>query len=73
MTKIKIKSKEELIQEVKLATMNELQYMASRFCGPSNICLREKHYTYDACKFINRIIQDEIANRSFDELFVSDT
>jgi len=67
------KSKQDLIQEVKLASDAELSYMYGRYCGPHNALLREKIYCYDACKFINRIISDEIAIRTFDEIFSSNT
>lgn len=67
------KSKQDLMQEVRSATDSELSYMLGRYCGPHNTLIREKNYSYEACKSIQRIIYDELAVRAFDNIFHSDT
>ena len=65
-------SLQELMHEIEFSTPDELAYLLSRYCGPHNLLLREKKYSYDACRQITRLVKEEITYRAFEEIILSD-
>jgi hypothetical protein len=64
--------KQKLMQELRLSTLGELQYLLERYCGPHKVLLAEKKYGYQLAPQLQRLINDEIALREFDNFLVSD-
>lgn len=65
-------SLQELRTQIAQSSLNELSYLLGRYCGPHNIVLREKVYTYDAARKITDMVALEIASREIDN-FLTDS
>lgn len=68
----KFNTKEEIRYQLKMSTLSELTYILARFCGPHNVILAEKTYGSYA-KELQRMVNDEIAIRQFDEILESES
>lgn len=68
----KKKTLEELREMVMKATPDELSYLLGRYSGPHNLILREKEFTYEASKALQRMVTNKMANDAMDELLLSE-
>lgn len=69
----KKKTLQDLREFVAKATPDELSYLLGRYGGPHNMLLREKEFTYEASKALQRMIAMKMAGDAFDELLSEET
>lgn len=65
-------SREEMIKEFKLMTIDDLNYLLNRYGGPHNILIREKVFNYSVSSVLTKLLNDEIYYRSLEEILLSD-
>ena len=64
-----ILDKASLIEYLRSVELSELGYILGRYCGPHNVILAEKKYG-NLARHLQRLVNDEIASREFDELLL---
>lgn len=62
----KLLSKNELLEEIKKASESELSYILGRYCGPHNVLIASRRYSYDACQVITRLVNEEMFTRELE-------
>lgn len=63
-------SKEQLNHLLKESSTDELNYLLNLYYGPSKLILREKVFGYELAQKVQRLISDELAYRSIDNILL---
>ena len=63
---------EKLKSELRAASLDELNYILGRYCGPYNRILREKKCGHNMAKKLHKLVDEELFYRSLDSLLLKD-
>lgn len=67
------KIKERIVKILNTIPIEELSLIPGRYCGPYNVVLCEKKFGYDSHKYLKKIIDQYIKDRSFEETVLNVT
>jgi hypothetical protein len=63
-------AKDTILKKIK--NDEDLSYMIGRYCGRGNTILREKTFGWELSRYVERVLKEEMASRSFEDIFLSD-
>lgn len=63
---------EKLKSELRSASLDDLNYILGRYCGPYNKLLREKKYGHLMAKKLHKLVDEELFYRSLDNMLLKD-